>query len=499
MNPFNNLDIDKDTRRLLYAWVLFAVFSLMVAGVFALLLALARTPVIQDILPHGKDYFRIALVAHVNLSFVIWFLAFMGAIWTVAGSATLGVKSRFPLAGWLGFVLSVTGTGLVAVAALLGLGTPMLVNYVPVLDHPLFHAGLVLFAGGIFITIIDYLLTVLRAIRAKSYKGAFPLVSFAMTIAAAAVLTALVCFALAAVHLNGLPDRSAYFEHLFWGGGHVLQFANTIAMLVAWILLAGHTLKTPLFSIRTAKVFLFIFVPFILAAPVFYLVYDVTGPALRYAFTWLMEAGLGMTTGLFIFAIIRAMVADSRGEEGGVVARLRSLPWTDPGFSSLAFSIVLFVAGGLISIGLYGEGNVKIPSHYHGVIGAVTIAFMGLSYQMLPLLKREIYNASAARIQPYLYGIGQLMFVLGLYMAGFGGVPRKTFGAEQVLGSFVQYGGMGIMGLGGIIAVLGGAAYVVNKLLTLTKKKSAVWQRLPLRADDEPGLETAVIVVALED
>ncbi len=34
-------------------------------------------------------------------------------------------------------------------------------------------------------------------------------------------------------------ERKAYFELLFWGGGHVLQFTWTLLMLVGWLLLAA--------------------------------------------------------------------------------------------------------------------------------------------------------------------------------------------------------------------------------------------------------------------
>jgi heme/copper-type cytochrome/quinol oxidase subunit 1 len=173
---------------------------------------------------------------------------------------------------------------------------------------------------------------------------------------------------------------------------------------------------------------------------------------------------------------MRAIAIEGRGK-GGTLERIRGLPWRDPGFSSLVFSILLFIVGGLISLNLQGS-NVKIPSHYHGVIGAVTIAFMGLTYHMLPFIKRETFSVKIARVQPFLYGIGQMMFVLGMYLAGTEGVPRKTFGSDQVLSSYFQYATMGIMGLGGLIAVLGGAAFVINNLLSLLRKESKVFQGL---------------------
>ena len=82
--------IDKQASRLMYAWLFFAVSSLIFAGIFAFLLAMSRTPFIQDIL-QARDYLYTALVTHVILSVVIWFLSFMGILWILAGSAFLDV------------------------------------------------------------------------------------------------------------------------------------------------------------------------------------------------------------------------------------------------------------------------------------------------------------------------------------------------------------------------------------------------------------------------
>jgi len=44
-------------------------------GFFALLVVLARTPYVSDLFP-SVDFFRSALVVHVDLSVLLWFFAF---------------------------------------------------------------------------------------------------------------------------------------------------------------------------------------------------------------------------------------------------------------------------------------------------------------------------------------------------------------------------------------------------------------------------------------
>jgi cytochrome c oxidase subunit 1 len=79
--------------------------------------------------------------------------------------------------------------------------------------------------------------------------------------------------------------------------------------------------------------------------------------------------------------------------------------------------------------------NVKIPAHYHGCIVGVTLALMGLVYHLLPRLGYGADGAAVAAVQPWLYGIGQLLHIVGLVWSGGYGVQRKVAGAEQVLRS----------------------------------------------------------------
>ena len=63
--------------------------------------------------------------------------------------------------------------------------------------------------------------------------------------------------------------------------------------------------------------------------------------------------------------------------------------------------------------------------------------------------------------QPVVYALGQLMHIVGLVWSGGYGVQRKVAGAEQVLRSPGEVFGMGLMGLGGAIAIVGGLLFVV--------------------------------------
>jgi heme/copper-type cytochrome/quinol oxidase subunit 1 len=121
--------------------------------------------------------------------------------------------------------------------------------------------------------------------------------------------------------------------------------------------------------------------------------------------------------------------------------------------------MVLFGTGGVIGFLISGS-NVTIPAHYHGSIIGVTLALMGFTYDLLPRLGYPAPGGRLARLQPYLYGGGQLLHVAGLVWSGGYGVQRKVAGTEQALNTAERVAAMGLMGIGGLIAIIGGLLFL---------------------------------------
>ena len=112
--------------------------------------------------------------------------------------------------------------------------------------------------------------------------------------------------------------------------------------------------------------------------------------------------------------------------------------------------------------GIFVDGtDTRTPAHYHGVIGGVNVAAMGLIILfVLPLLSRGLVKWKAMRAAFWLYGLGQLLHSLGLFVAGGYGAPRKvsdTAPGMDVIGNWIGHVGIGI---GGVIAVLGGIMFI---------------------------------------
>lgn len=96
-------------RQLVVAWLKLGVFALLASGAFSIFLVLSRTPFPYALIPR-VDFFHTALVVHVDLSVVIWFLAFAGVLWSINGQA--GNHRR----DWLAWCLAAPGTLVIIVA-----------------------------------------------------------------------------------------------------------------------------------------------------------------------------------------------------------------------------------------------------------------------------------------------------------------------------------------------------------------------------------------------
>jgi hypothetical protein len=113
---------------------------------------------------------------------------------------------------------------------------------------------------------------------------------------------------------------------------------------------------------------------------------------------------------------------------------------------------------------------VVIPAHYHGSIVGVTLGFMGFAYMLLPQFGwRDVGSWRLAFWQPIVYGGGQLLHISGLAISGGYGVLRKTPGGLEGMSASVK-AAMGLMGLGGAIAIVGGFMFVIVVFQSCAKR-----------------------------
>ncbi len=435
------------TRRLLAGWLGLSVGSLVVAGFFAALAAFTRTPAVR-LLPTAR-LFHLALVSHVTFAFTVWFLAFAGALWVYAAW-----RAGFPLparASGVGLGLATAGAAAMAVPAFLAAGTPYLTDYVPVIDHPAFWTGLGLVVAGVGLQAAAFLAARARARRAGTAE---PPEALAMALGAAATLLAVLALGLALARVSpGLPFGYA-LRVVVWGPGHLLQFLHVAGLAAVWFVAAAVAVGGAPPAPRVGRRLVRALAGFAGATALAYLAWRPEALLGTHLVTGLTFGGLG-TAGVPL--ALMALAGWRRRTPG-------PLPWGSPLCSGTGLSVLLFAVGGMLGVIGFAQ-DTRVPAHYHGMVGAVTLAYMGLAPLLLELCGRRPWSARLTRWQPSLYGLGLLGLMAGMHWAGGHGAPRKTFGftwadAQALLA-------LNLMGAGSVLAILGGLAFVVNVGLPL--------------------------------
>ena len=422
-----------EQRQLLRGWLYLALASLIIPGITAILLVLLRTISVDAAVGWG-DLFRSALVIHVDLSVFIWFLSIGGLLWTLSDG-----HSRLPQKR-AAFWVVVAGSSLLSISPLFGANNPILNNYIPVLNQPLFFIGLILVWIGLLFTALLHLFSARQ-------------LNWGADAAAIATLLAIATLVTSWIALAETPLGLHYFERLFWGAGHILQFTYALLLLTGWKILSDRLHLLPWLSSRAMKGLVLIGALPLLSVPWLYLNYPPLAPEITVGFAQLMRYGNGVAPGIMGLLLLIGSIQHFNNHRGD--------PTAPPIQASLYASLLLFAAGGILALFISGI-NTIIPAHYHGSIVGITLAFMGLIYRLLPHLGFSSPQGRLATLQPYIYALGQLMHIAGLALTGSEGAQRKTAGvSSEAMNSLVEQVGLFLTRSGGLIAVTGGVLFLL--------------------------------------
>lgn len=432
-------------------WFLIAIGSLVLAGVLSLLLVLGRLPFLAPLFTDPL-FFKRALVVHVDLAIVVWFqagtLAFLGL--------ALGPRLHRG-ASAAALTLAAAGVTGLLVGALMPGAQPVLSNYVPVIDHPVFFTGLVSWFAGAGLFFALALATPARTDAQALTPGAVT----ALRASAAANLLAIATF-LGAWRTTPDAVPSVYYELVFWGGGHVLQAANVAAMLALWLhLLHRWTSRAALPPAVVTALLVALVLPQTVMPPLAF-----GGTTATHYFP--MATHLMRWT---LFPVVLVVLGAAAVQAGRLRAELN---WRDHRFVGLAGSAALTVLGFVLGALIRGSSTL-VPGHYHCAIGAVTIALMAAAYDFCTDVAPAgpaPAHPRRARSQLLLFGLGQAIFGLGFALAGAYGLGRKQYGTEQHVRSLGEHLGLSVMGLGGLAAVAGGIFFLAVMLRVI-----GTWRR----------------------
>ncbi len=482
IDPRSGLQYHRQAELLMKANAVAGVVFLLIGGLLALVVSLTRVPSVHLL---DAEKFYMTLTAHGIDMLIFWLIFFEIAILYFCASTLLRSRLATPRLAWLAFALMVIGSVTTNVAVFQGQSSVMMTSYAPMQAHPAFYLGLILFAVGALVGCFIFLGTLVIAKAEKTYEGSIPLVTFG---ALTACIIAIFTIASGAIIL--IPTflwSIGYVQHIdalmyrviWWGLGHSSQQVNVAAHIAVWYAVGAIVFGAKPMSEKVSRTAFLLYILFLQLACAHHLLSD---PGLS------SEWKVLNTSYFMYFAVLASMlhgltvpgameVAQRRkGFTRGLYEWLRKAPWSNPVFSSIFLSIIGFgFLGGISGVMMGTEqlnmlihNTVYVPGHFHAtVVIGTTLAFMGLTYFLLPsLFNRDVAFYKIAQWQPYVFGLGMYTLALTLMGAGTLGVPRRHWDIGFA-GTALPYEYPGaaylmltLMGVGAVLAVIGGGMYI---------------------------------------
>ncbi len=451
-------------------WLGIGMGALMLAGFLSFVLVVGRVPFINHWIT-DPQFARRCLVIHVNLALFVWLSAILASLVTLLP----GYRSR-PSFWPEPPAIAVAGVFLLVLSGIFPTAAPVMSNYIPVLDHPLFFMGMGLVLSALVVTHLKVLPFRYKRVVPAEHPLLPVAVQWGLRWTALAFLIAGLTLGISWWQIPGQTSSDYYYDWLFWGAGHVLQSVNVMGMVNVWLILYHRLPGSPSISIRTTNgLFALLWVP-LLYAP--YVAYQANDVGFYYSqFTRLMQYGIFPGV-LGFLGVMGAGLWRMSGAQRRVLLR-------EPTVYGFSASVILILIGFLLGA-LIRTSNTLVPAHYHAAIGSITVIYMVMVYQFLPFFGFTMASPVFRRLsswQPVVFGFGQTIFAIGFAMAG---LTRKVYGAEQQIHTLKEYLGMGLMGLGGVMAIAGGIVFigiVTTAVLPavplfIIKKRRALWKAI---------------------
>src|SRR4249920_3974017 len=262
--------------------------------------------------------------------------------------------------------------------------------------------------------------------------------------------------------------------------GHSSQQINVSAHVSLWYLIAALLVGAKPMSERVSRTAFLLYILFLQLASAHHLLAD---PGLtsnwkifNTSYAMYLAVLASMVHGLTVPGSIE-VAQRKKGYTQGLFEWLRKAPWGNPCFSAMFISLVGFgflggisgVMMGTEQLNLIIHNTIYVPGHFHAtVVIGTTLAFMAITYFLIPVLfRREVMFPTMAKWQPYVFAAGMTMFALFMMGAGTLGVPRRhwdiTFSGNPLGFEFpgTAFLMMALMAIGGLLAIVGGAMYVL--------------------------------------
>jgi cytochrome c oxidase subunit 1 len=423
---------------LMNLWV--AIIAFGMAACMAVMQALSRASL--EVPYRSPRMYYMSVTAHGVLMALVFTTFFIMALGDAVIDTEIGRLPSRALAR-VSYAIALAGT-LMTMATVFAFKASVLYTFYPPMQaHPAFYIGLTLLVVGSWGWCVNVIIAWSRARSAHPDRP----VSLAMHATAVnAMLWLLATIGVASEMLFQLIPWSLGLEAridpllartLFWFFGHPLVYFWVLPAYAIWYTVLPREAGGKLFSDPLGRMTFTLFL--VLSVPVG-LHHQFQDPGISagwklfHTFNTMIVSFPSLVTA---FTICASLEVAGRWRGGkGLFGWIGALPWGNPLVSSVLCAMLLFLIGGFggvvnasFDLNSVVHNTAWIPGHFHLTVGsAAALTFMGTAYWLVPKVSgRSLELQLLAKVQPYLWFAGMLLFGVSNHVAGLMGMPRRIF------------------------------------------------------------------------
>jgi cytochrome c oxidase subunit I len=254
--------------------------------------------------------------------------------------------------------------------------------------------------------------------------------------------------------VSGIAAVNAFLPNLMWALGrgafpthaatdwhilfHNLHYLPLMASVLTWYALTRET--TGVYSAFGAGFSKLVFASYLVFVPPTSLYHMFLEPGLsenvRVVGT-LLSLFVSVPTLIAFLIIVSSLEISTRarGAPNGLFGWIGRLPWSDPAFAAMGVAVLSTLVGLVFAFVLIQEkfapllsDTMFVPGYFHFfAVGAVTQTFLAGLLVIVPALRGRAWRPRLLAWAPWLVFAGLVVFGAAGVMAGFAGVPRRTF------------------------------------------------------------------------
>ena len=437
------MELQPNLRKIVLAELLVPLALFIFGAYHGVLQTMYLSGVIRATSVAGIDYYQ-GLTAHGVINAIVLTTFFAVAF----GYTVISQQLQMPVSiagATLSLVLMMSGAVMAATMIFLGKASVLYTFYPPLMAHPLFYLGLVLFIVGSWIPFLTWIPVYLRWRKEnRGQKTPMGVVGIFATFIVWQIATLPVAFEVLVQLLPWSMGLSSgvnvmLSRTLFWFFGHPLVYFWLLPTYVLYYTMLPQLAGGKLFSDFAGR---FTFMALILLSCPLGLHHQFADPGIsttskgvQGVLTLLVVIPSLLTA--FTLAASLEYAAHQRGGKG-LFGWWNKLPYFNAEvwlFPYLFCGLLIFIFGGITGIinASYSMNNVVhntawIPAHFHLTVGGpIFLGILGGSLLIITgLLKKPVVSGTMAMLVPYVWMGGTFIFSSGLFMGGLRGEPRRT-------------------------------------------------------------------------